>query len=138
MGRWGMLALAAIVVASHAALASSSGSLTLLSDGQEGCTIGVANGTVTADGRPLLWKVRDIGQEAARQQLVHISGSPYNQIGVCTEGEGIHMGLNEAAVASGNSLVKLTSASAPNSSVQSHILRSFGTVDQVRDYFLSG
>jgi len=138
MERWVVFAIVAILVASQTAVASPSADLVLLKDDLEECTIGVADGSVTPDGRPLLWKVRDIGQEATRQQLVYISGSPYNQIGVCTEGEGIYMGLNEAAVASGNSLVKLTSASAPNSSVQSYILRSFGTVDEVSDYFWSG
>lgn len=107
------------------------------SDSQDGCTVGVASGIVTHDGRPLLWKVRDISEGQARQQVVHVAGLPYSYIGVCTEGEGIYMGLSEAGVASGNSLVKLISGTAPNSPVQDHILRSFATVDQIEAYFLS-
>ncbi|MBN1508539.1 MAG: PKD domain-containing protein [Sedimentisphaerales bacterium] len=137
MERRTILTIAAILLASHLAAASSPGDVALVGDNSEECTIGVANGVVTADGRPLLWKVRDIGQEAARQQLVYISGSPYSYIGVCTEGDGIYMGLNEAGVASGNSLVRPIPGTAPNSSVQSTILRSFATVDQTRDYFSS-
>lgn len=130
--------VAAILVAAPTASASSSAAPVLREDNPGECTIGVASGPVTADGRPLLWKVRDIGQEAARQQLVHVSGSPFSYIGVCTEGDGIYMGLNEAGVASGNSLVRPIPGLAPNSSVQSHILHSFATVDQIRDFFWSG
>jgi hypothetical protein len=128
----------AAMVLSCAAVANSSGDLVLFSNGQEGCTIGVASGIVTNDGRPVLWKVRDITEEPARQQLVYVPGSPYNYIGVCTEGEGIYMGLNEAGVASGNSLVRPIPGLAPNSSVQSTILWSLGTVGPVKDFFLSG
>jgi hypothetical protein len=120
----------------NVAIADPFSELVIFSDNQEGCTIGVASGLVTEDGRPILWKVRDVTEEG-RQQLVHVAGLPYSYIGVCTEGEVIYMGLNEAGVASGNSLVKLTSATAPNSSVQSHILRSYASVNQIEDYFLS-
>lgn len=131
-----MVSLLMMAVVSCAAPANVSGDILLSPQSQEGCTIGVASGLVTQDGRPLLWKVRDVTSEG-RQQLVHVPGSPYGYIGVCTEGAGIYMGLNEAGVASGNSLVRPIPGTAPNSSVQSHILRSFGTVDQVRGYFLS-
>lgn len=133
-----MLSVTTVVVVSAAALANSAGGLVRFSDAGDGCTIGVAHGSVTTDGRPLLWKVRDIGLDSARQQMVYVTGSPYSCIGVCTEGEGIYMGLNQAGVASGNSLVKFSTAPAPNSWVQTYILQSFGTVDQIKDYFRSG
>jgi hypothetical protein len=138
MKRCVILAIAVILVASQAASASSSDDLVILKDNLEQCTVGVANGLVTADSRALLWKVRDIGQEPARQQLMHISGSLFSCIGVCTEGDGIYMGLNESGVATGNSLVRPIPGLAPNSSVQSHILQNFATVDQIDDYFWSG
>ena len=114
-----------------------SGDVWVLSDGgQEGCTVGVAGGEVTQDGRPILWKVRDVGSEG-RQQLVYVEDSPHSYIGVRSEGGDVYMGLSEAGVASGNSLVRLSSGSASNASVQEHILRSFASVDQIADYFTS-
>jgi PKD repeat protein len=138
MKRRVILFIAVILVTSHTASASSSGDLDLLKDNPEQCTVGVASGLVTTDKRALLWKVRDIGQELARQQLMYISGSPYSCIGICTEGGGIYMGLSESGVASGNSLVRPIPGLASNSSVQIHILRNFETVDQIDDYFWSG
>ena len=101
----------------------------------DGCTIGVANGYVTADGRPILWKVRDTSDE--RQQLCYNSGSPHDYIGVRSEGGGIFMGMNEAGVATGNSLVKLTPGDAPNSLFQRHILENYDSLDQIKDYIQS-
>ena len=101
----------------------------------EGCTIGVASGHVTADGRPIFCKVRDTSDE--RQQLCYTAGVPYDYIGVRSEGGGIFMGMNEAGVATGNSLVKLTSGDAPNSLFQRHILENYDTLDQIRNYIQS-
>jgi hypothetical protein len=67
------------------------------------CTIGAASGYVTEDGRPILWKVRDLNNPAARQQLVHVSSYPYSYIGVRSEGGEVTMGLNEAAMSCGYS-----------------------------------
>ncbi|MHC4618193.1 MAG: PKD domain-containing protein [Planctomycetota bacterium] len=98
----------------------------------DACTIGAANGFVTTGGRPILWKVRDTAD--ARQQLVFVSGSPYDYVGVRSEGGGIYMGLNQAGVASGNSLVKLSGGPASNSSFQAHILENFNSLHQIRSH----
>lgn len=102
-------------------------------DAGDGCTVGVANGYVTVDGRPILWKVRDTSD--ARQQLIYTSGSPYDYIGVRSEGSVIYMGLNEAGIASGNSLVNPSGLPNTNSSTQRYILRNYDSLDQIRDYF---
>ena len=101
----------------------------------DACTIGVATGYVTVDGRPILWKVRDTSDN--RQQLCYTSGSPYDYIGVRSEGGGIFMGLNEAGLATGNSLVKLTPGDAPNSLFQRHLLENYESLDQIRNYIQS-
>ena len=100
------------------------------------CTVGVANGYITVDGRPVLVKVRDLGA-IPRQQLVYVSGSPYNYLGVRSEGGSILTGLNEAGVASGNSLVRFSEEPASNSSFQRHILENYNTLDQIRNHIES-
>ena len=67
------------------------------------CTVGSAHGSVTVDGRPMMWKMRDTSN--ARQQLIHSAGSPYDYIGVRSEGGSVFMGLNEAGIGSGNATV---------------------------------
>jgi hypothetical protein len=103
----------------------------------EACTIGVANGFVTIDSRPILWKVRDTDDR--HQQLVHSPGYPYNYIGVRSRGGSIYMGLNEAGLCSGNSAVSSPegSGSTNNASLQNYVLRNCDSVDQVRDYIQS-
>lgn len=131
-----MVSLLMIAVVPCTAVANVSGDILLLPQGTEGCTIGVASGLVTQDGRPLLWKVRDVNGEA-RQQLIYVEDAPYSSVGVCTEGGGLFMGLSEAGVASGNSVVKPTPGVATNSSIQTHMLRNYTTVDQIADDLLS-
>ena len=61
--------------------------------GLEGCTIGVASGRATADGRPLLWKTRDAEAEhnEARWQVAY----PYSFVGVFNaDGESPWMAVN--------------------------------------------
>ena len=105
----------------------------------EGCTIGIANGGVTIDERPMLWKVRDLNSHytGTRQQLFFSSGTKYDYIGVRSEGGGLFMGLNEAGVATGNSLVKPIPGLASNSSFQWHILGNHDHLDQISDYIQS-
>lgn len=95
------------------------------------CTIGVANGYATWDGRAILWKVRDTSD--ARQQLVYTSGTPYNYIGVRSQGGPVFMGLNQVGVASGNSYVD-TGGSDTNSYTQRYILENFYSMAQIRNY----
>ena len=93
------------------------------------CTIGVADGYVTMDGRPLAWKVRDTGN--TRQQLVYTSAFPYSYIGVRSEGGQCTTGLNTAGLSIGDSLVG-TSAKSPT---QLYILANFDRVEQIRNFY---
>lgn len=102
--------------------------------GQE-CTLGVANGYVTADGRPLFWRVSDSSKDK-RYRLVYLCGSPYSYLGLGSEGSGIYNGLNEAGLALGNSTVSTPTASTitPRVSPYKYILEKCGTVAQAREY----
>ena len=96
------------------------------------CTIGVATGTVTDDGRPLLWKSRMWGG-CPDNQVVYFSASPYNYIGVRNRGaHNPQMGVNSAGLCTGNSLVG--SDDSADGPFTEHILRNCGSVDEVRDY----
>jgi len=101
----------------------------------QACTIGVVAGYATVDGRPVLMKVRDGSDN--RQQLVYTSGSPYNYIGIRSEGGVVFEGLNEVGVATGNSYVATPGGVAYNSAVQRHVLASYDSLDQIRTYFHS-
>ncbi len=138
MERRMMFVTATVLAVLHPAWASPHTDSISSRDRAGECTIGVASGLVTTDGRPLFWKVRDIGPEPARQRLVHVGGSPLGYIGICTDEDGIYMGVNQVGVASGNSLVRPIPGLAPNSSVQSHILQNFDSVEQIDEYFCFG
>ncbi len=71
---------------------------------EDECTIGVACGTATEDGRPLLWKTRDYLSEPVNQ-VQYIAGSEYNFIAVTNDGESTlpWMGVNEHGFAIINS-----------------------------------
>ncbi len=99
---------------------------------REGCTIGLANGDVTVDGRPIMWKVRDI--TAARQQLVHVSSTPNDYIGVRSQDGEVAMGLNEAGVAGGNPFVYTPGITAPNKTLLNYILKTHDNLNDIRDY----
>src|SRR4051812_37233805 len=60
------------------------------------CTTAVVSGRVTADGRPLLWKNRDMGG-AQNNRVVYSSGSGHAFLGVITAGSpgSVWMGVNE-------------------------------------------
>lgn len=62
------------------------------------CTSAIISGSVTEDGRPLLWKHRDTG--SLENQLLYIESDPYNFIGVVnaedTLRENVWMGVNDA------------------------------------------
>jgi len=69
----------------------------------EECTIGVACGTSTQDGRPMIWKTRDYNAEP--NNVVHYNNSmDYSFIYVAGAGSsGVRMGINEHGVAIANS-----------------------------------
>ena len=95
------------------------------------CTIGVADGSVSRDGRPLLWKGRE-GDTDGRSQVVHFTGAQYDYIGMRAVGDpsGAWMGLNTAGLCTGNSYVERWD----NNTLMNHILGNFSTVAQVRDF----
>jgi hypothetical protein len=105
----------------------------LLPDVAESCNIGVANGTVTQDGRPLLWKVRMTSNPS--NTVFYISGPQYNYIGIADVAPA-WMGLNEAGLCVGNSYVS-GGGSSRNREILNHILGNFGTVDEVRNYIFN-
>ena len=105
-------------------------------DGLEGCTVGVANGHVTADGRPLMWKVRDW---SGRQGVFYHPGDPDYPLARVYQGtlDGGIMGagVNSAGVATGNSLVE--SGGGANRDITANILGKHTNLDQVREYWWS-
>ena len=49
-------------------------------DLHDGCTIGVAAGSATSDGRPLLWKTRDGGRSKYNNEVSYITFHKYKFI----------------------------------------------------------
>ena len=69
---------------------------------EDGCTIGVAAGSATADGRPLLWKTRDGGESKFNNAIVYVNHKKYNFIRVINAGDWFSlawMGVNEKGFA---------------------------------------
>lgn len=95
------------------------------------CTIGAAAGTVTVDGRPLLWKARVASID---NYVVLVDGDPFDYLGVKHSGNtGVMMGLNAVGVATGNAMVS-TPGSHPHSVLQADILELSATVEDARDF----
>ncbi len=70
---------------------------------QEGCTIGVASAWATADGRPLLWKIRD-NSDLPNNSVSYDTTLPLHFIGVTNSGGSeVWMGVNEDGFAIINS-----------------------------------
>jgi hypothetical protein len=73
--------------------------------GLEGCTIGVASGSVTADGRPLVWKTRDTDEPD--NEVRWQTARPFSYLGVFNaDGISPWMAVNERgfALVNANSL----------------------------------
>ena len=66
---------------------------------REECTIGVASGRATADGRPLLWKNRDTGADS--RNIVELRrGKRFSFLGLVNPGSSnVWAGVNEAGLA---------------------------------------
>ena len=62
----------------------------------EGCTIGVASGKATADGRPLLWKNSD-GSGYEDREVVYFKDGRFKYLAVVPVGafDGVVAGVNE-------------------------------------------
>ena len=93
------------------------------------CTIGVADGTVSDDGRALLWKSR-MQSGLPLNEMAYYSGSSYDYVGIRSPSGSAAMGLNSAGLATGNSLV----GSGSNYSFMNQTLTNYSTVSQVRTY----
>ncbi|MCK5879833.1 MAG: hypothetical protein KAH24_08630 [Holophagae bacterium] len=60
--------------------------VTIISFGAEECTVGVASGRITADGRPILWKNRDIPPRYRNNDIRFIKGEQYDFLALMTVG----------------------------------------------------
>ncbi|MCK4577498.1 MAG: hypothetical protein KAU50_01830, partial [Candidatus Marinimicrobia bacterium] len=68
-----------------------------------GCTIGVASGTATSDGRPMVWKTRDY-IDKPNNEVDYNTSYKYKFIAVINAGESyVRMGVNEKGFAIVNS-----------------------------------
>jgi len=106
--------------------------------GQEECTIGVAIGYSTEDGRPLLWNPRDYAS-APDNEVIYVTSYPYKFISVSTAGNTTYtrMGLNEHGFAIVNALsVDLPlGTSGPNNGVlMRDVLGKCRTVAEFQNY----
>lgn len=70
-------------------------------DIHDGCTIGVAAGSATSDGRTLLWKTRDGNASKYNNEVIYHDSYKYKFITVITAGETTvaWMGVNEKGFA---------------------------------------
>ena len=101
------------------------------------CTIGVALGSATPDGRPLLWKTRD-NTSAPNNEVKYVPYLNYHYVCVANAGSTTipWMGLNEHGFAIINSAISdLPGGSGPgNGDVMWHALGYLKTVDDFQDY----
>jgi hypothetical protein len=74
----------------------TSGHLSGQNSAEESCTIGVAAGSATPDGRPLVWKTRDYAS-SPDNEVVYCSSFKYKYVGVLDAGDlwTPWMGVNE-------------------------------------------
>ncbi len=100
------------------------------------CTIGVASGRVTQDGRPLVWKVRDQPTHPSNHVVwIDSPDTPYRFVGVANSQDTlVWMGVNEAgfALVNANSLDLSDRADFGNGSLMHHAL---GHCRSVTDFF---
>ena len=98
------------------------------------CTIGVASGERTEDGRPVLWKSRmwsdPFGNHVVRKTTGE-TGYLYDFVGVKGwDNTELRMGVNTEGLATGNAL----NGGSGNSAFIEYSLGNFATVDEVRTY----
>ena len=106
--------------------------------GQEECTIGVALGRATSDGRPLLWKTRD-NIEAPDNTVKYNTKSTYKFIYVANAGttSNAWMGVNEqgfAIINSASSDLPTTSKGLGNGTLMKYVLGTCKTVVEFENY----
>ncbi|MFZ5515646.1 MAG: T9SS type A sorting domain-containing protein [Candidatus Zhuqueibacterota bacterium] len=110
-------------------------SLTSLT-GNDECTIGVASGKATPDGRPLLWKTRDTSER--NNGIIYSTSKKYKYIAVNTVGGSTAwMGVNEKGLAilnSDSSDLPGGSSGPGNGTVMTNALGTCATVDEFQNY----
>lgn len=100
------------------------------------CTTAVISGAATPDGRPLLWKNRDISTTA--NSVVRLTGGRYDIVAVVNSGgrSSVWMGVNSAGLCIENSVTKdlaAPGAKGPgNGSFMLQVLQTCGTVGDVK------
>jgi len=97
----------------------------------EGCTIGVAAGTATSDGRPLVWKTRD--SSAEDNEVIYNTSFPIHFLSVISAGGTYSwMGVNEKGFA----IINSASLDLPGSwQDNGRIMRdALGTCETVNDF----
>ncbi len=104
---------------------------------QEECTIGVASGRVTSDGRPLIWKTRD-NSDARDNELVYNTSYSVPFLEIVTAGKTYAwMGLNRAGFAILNSLASdlpIGSSGLSNGSLMRNALGSCTSIDDFKNF----
>lgn len=103
----------------------------------EECTIGVAAGWVTTDGRPLLWKTRD--DTESNNEVKYNASSRYKFISVSNAGNSTlsWMGVNEHgfAIVNSNALDLSTDTTGPgNGTLMRDVLGNCKTVKEFQNY----
>lgn len=105
----------------------------------EECTIGVASGKATSDGRPLLWKTRDTSDQ---DNEVYYNSSYRNKfISVITaRSTTAWMGVNDKGFAILNSVaddLPAGSSGVGNGSLMTYALGNFATVEEFEQYLVA-
>ncbi len=105
---------------------------------EEECTIGVASGKATSDGRPLLWKTRDY-LSSPNNEVKYNTSFRYKFISVSDAGNSTYawMGLNEHGFAIVNALssdLKAGSSGPSNGAFMRDVLGNCRTVSEFRHY----
>ena len=109
-----------------------------LPDNHEECTIGVAAGSATSDGRPMVWKTRDYSS-APNNEIKYNTSFKYKFISVSNAGEATYawMGLNEHGLAIVNSLssdLPKGTSGPSNGALMRDVLGTCRTVAEFRHY----
>jgi len=113
--------------------------LKTVQDSYEECTIGVAAGSATTDGRPLLWKTRDTN--AFDNEVVYSTSLTYKYVAVITAGQSAYawMGVNEHGFAIINSVaydLNAGSSGQGNGELMRYVLGNCKTVEDFENYLI--
>ena len=101
------------------------------------CTIGIASPTITASGKPILWKSRDIGPNTINT-IRYVDNLTYNFVGISTPGENrVWMGVNEMGLSIANSLsndLTIDEGTFNNGNLIFNSLGLFASLSEFEDY----